>query len=123
VEPAPDPVKVEIDAVMLQQLVLNLSKNAVEAMESVRPEERRLLIRWRCDCGQVDLDVADHGPGIPAELKPNLFIPFFSTKRDGMGLGLHICRSIAEYHDGHLSALENPEGGAIFRLSFPAERA
>jgi len=123
VEPTPDPIRVEIDAVMLQQLVLNLSKNAVEAMESVRPEERRLLIRWRCDCGQFDLDVSDRLPGIPAELKPNLFIPFFSTKRDGMGLGLHICRSIAEYHDGHLSALENPDGGAIFRLSFPAERA
>jgi C4-dicarboxylate-specific signal transduction histidine kinase len=118
-----EPVLVEVDRVMLQQLVLNLAKNAIEAMENTAPEQRRLTIRWRCVDGSVDVQVADRGVGIPAELAHGLFIPFFSTKRGGMGLGLHICRSIAEYHDGRLWASENPGGGTVFHFSFPARRA
>lgn len=116
------PVRMHADSVMLQQLVLNLSKNAIEAMENLPPQDRHLAIRWRCAAGQVEVDVADRGPGIPPELEQNLFIPFFSTKCSGMGLGLHICRSIAEYHDGHLSCFANDGRGTVFRLSFPAVR-
>jgi C4-dicarboxylate-specific signal transduction histidine kinase len=116
------PVPVRADPVMLQQLVLNLSTNAIEAMQDLPPHDRHLVIHWRCVDAQVEVDVADRGPGLPAELEQHLFIPFFSTKCGGMGLGLHICRSIAEYHDGRLSCLSNDGRGTLFRLSFPAVR-
>lgn len=123
VDASPEPVTVEVDRVMLQQLVLNLSKNAIEAMESTALADRRIVIRWRCVSRLVDLEIADRGAGIPAELEPSLFVPFFSTKRGGMGLGLHICRSVAEYHDGRLWASENPCGGTVMHFTFPAAHA
>lgn len=122
IDAARAPVPVQADSVMLQQLVLNLAKNAIEAMENLPREERQLFIRWRLAEGQVEVEVADRGPGLPAELEQQLFIPFFSTKCSGMGLGLHICRSIAEYHDGRLSCFSNDGRGTVFRLSFPAVR-
>ena len=66
------------------------------------------------------LGISDHGPGIPADVKAKLFEPFFSTKAEGMGIGLNICRSIAEMHQGRLRVEDNPGGGTIFILTLPA---
>jgi two-component system sensor histidine kinase DctS len=63
--------------------------------------------------------VSDRGCGIPAEIVADLFKPFFSTKAQGMGLGLSICRSIIEYHQGQLSGASNPEGGSTFQFALP----
>ena len=114
--------EVEVDRVMLQQLVINLAQNAVEAMEATPPHLRRLTIRWRCSGGSVEVEVADRGPGLPSELAKGLFVPFFSTKRGGLGLGLQICRSVAEHHEGRLWAAGNPGGGTVFHFCFPATR-
>ena len=115
------PVVAEVDRIMLQQLVLNLCTNAIEAMGGVAPDDRRLSIRLREDT-HVRMDVADRGSGLPKELRRRLFIPFFSKKPDGMGLGLQICRSVAEYHDGRLSATKNSPRGTIFHFTFPVAR-
>jgi C4-dicarboxylate-specific signal transduction histidine kinase len=118
-----EPVVVQADRVMLQQLVLNLAKNGIEAMEHTPSAQRVLTLRWRRVREAVEIEVADRGSGIPSELAHNLFVPFFSTKPDGTGLGLQICRSIAEHHDARLWASHNAGGGAVLHFSLPAVRA
>lgn len=92
----------------IQQVVLNLVRNAVEAMEEV--ERRELVISTRAipDQEMVEITVADTGPGIAPELADRLFQPFFSTKKTGMGLGLSICREIIEAHHGRLTGGPGP---------------
>ena len=68
---------------------------------------------------QVEFAVVDRGQGIAESLQPKLFEPFFSTKSEGMGMGLNICRSIVEFHGGRLWAAPNPGGGTIFRFTLP----
>jgi two-component system sensor histidine kinase DctS len=68
---------------------------------------------------QMQIRVIDRGPGIPPEVKEKLFTPFFSTKAEGMGIGLNICRSIIEFHHGRLWVEDNPEGGTIFFITLP----
>ena len=109
------------DRVMLEQAILNLTRNAIEAMRDTPTAARKLTIASRCDKESViEIRVCDAGCGIPAVLVNNLFTPFFTTKRDGMGMGLTICRSIAEFHDGRLWATRNPEAGSTFYFSLPA---
>jgi C4-dicarboxylate-specific signal transduction histidine kinase len=112
--------KVQADAVMLEQVILNLSRNALEAMRDTAPEARvtTLGVHALTD-GGVELVIEDRGHGIPAERAKDLFEPFFSTKTGGVGLGLHVCRSIAELHGAQLTAGPNPRGGTIFRFRFP----
>lgn len=119
---APEEVVADADKVMLQQLVLNLSKNAIEAMSQTTPRARCLTIRCRRADEAVSIEVADRGTGLPEDLRRNLFIPFFSTKPGGMGLGLQICRSIAEHHDGRLRACDRQGGGTTFQCWFPRTR-
>jgi signal transduction histidine kinase len=108
------------DKVMIEQVILNLVKNAIEAMQGVAPENRALAIRSSADSpGAVGIEVADNGCGLPAQLEGNLFTPFFTTKPDGMGMGLQICRSIVELHDGRLWASRNPTGGSTFHFTLP----
>ncbi len=110
------------DRVMLEQVLLNLLRNAVEAMSgNAIPQERRsLIVRLaQFEEQQVQIHVADRGPGIPLEIQENLFTPFFTTKASGMGMGLNICRSIIEFHRGRLWFEENPEGGTVFIISLP----
>jgi signal transduction histidine kinase len=110
------------DKVMIEQVILNLVKNAVEAMQEMPSDRRRLLIRSALSGPHsVEISVSDTGRGIPPEMIENLFTPFFTTKRDGMGMGLHICRSIVEFHDGRLWGTLNPGGGSTFRFTLPAE--
>ncbi|HJV86616.1 MAG TPA: PAS domain S-box protein [Noviherbaspirillum sp.] len=110
------------DRVMLEQVLLNLTRNAIEAMQEVAPERRILRITAERDPAQrhtVVISVIDNGHGISAEVAERLFSPFFSTKAEGMGMGLNICRTAVEFHGGTLVHAHNPDGGTIFRFSLP----
>jgi two-component system sensor histidine kinase DctS len=90
------------DQVMLEQVLLNLMRNGIEAMSDTPAERRRLTIKLSQVDTQMEIRVIDRGPGIPPEVVEKLFTPLFSTKADGMGMGLNICRSIIEFHHGRL---------------------
>jgi C4-dicarboxylate-specific signal transduction histidine kinase len=104
----------------LQQVLFNLIANAIEAMAEA-PEPRVLHVR-SCACGddQVLVEVADNGPGVDASAAPQIFSPMFTTKPDGMGMGLAICRAIIEAHQGKLWFAPNAPHGAAFRFTLPA---
>jgi two-component system, LuxR family, sensor kinase FixL len=111
-----------VDAVQVQQVVLNLVRNAVEAMEAV--ERRELAIVTRAIEGEAmaEVSVTDSGPGIAPEIADRLFQPFVTTKETGMGLGLSICREIIEAHHGRLTVAPAASGGTVFRLTLPMPR-
>ena len=107
-----------IDKVQIQQVVVNLFRNAVDALEgaatrelnvSVRPSGSRLAV----------VAVSDTGPGVPVDVASRLFQPFVTTKKQGMGVGLSISRNIIEAHGGRIWAETRPGGGAVFRFSVP----
>ena len=109
------------DRVQLQQVILNLVVNGLESMSQIAPGLRHLTIRTaQSDTERVEVTVQDTGPGISAEILERIYEPFFSTKPDGLGMGLSICRSIAEAHGGQLEASNNPAGGATFVFALPA---
>jgi PAS domain S-box-containing protein len=109
------------DRVQLQQLIINLVMNGIEAMQSITDRQRELVIRSGQDQNsQVFVSVTDCGVGIAAENVDRLFNPFFTTKSSGMGMGLSICRSIMEAHGGRLWAAANLPHGATFQFSLPA---
>ena len=108
--------------VALGQVVVNLVMNACEALADV-PDDRRIEISTIARSRHVDLVVQDNGPGLPASIASQAFEPFVTTKRDGLGMGLAICRSIAENHGGHLGADAAPGGGARMVLSLPIAQA
>jgi C4-dicarboxylate-specific signal transduction histidine kinase len=108
-----------VNRIQLQQVILNLMRNAHEAM--AQSERRELEVATaRLDEGTIEITVADCGPGLPDVIAEHLFEPFHTTKRSGMGLGLSICRSIVEAHGGELRYQPNCGGGAVFRLTLPA---
>jgi C4-dicarboxylate-specific signal transduction histidine kinase len=115
------------DLVQLEQVLLNLVVNAMEAMSDVAPPERRVKVRATVDTddGQpsVTFRVEDRGVGLKPEDMPRLFEAFYTTKPHGMGLGLAISRSIVEAHGGRLWAEPNHEKGAVFAFRLPAARA
>ncbi|WP_232328614.1 ATP-binding protein [Sphingomonas horti] len=109
------------DRVQLQQVVVNLLINAAQAMEGVDEAERLLTIETMADAeGSSVLTLRDRGPGIPAEHLSRIFDGFFTTKDEGMGIGLAICRSIVAAHGGTISAANVSAGGAEFRVELPA---
>jgi signal transduction histidine kinase len=109
------------DRVQLQQVVLNLILNAVQAMGAVADRTREvLIITSQTEPNAVCLGVRDTGPGLSAETLPRLFEPFYTTKPDGMGMGLSICRSIIEAHGGRLWATQHEPRGALFQFTIPA---
>ncbi len=109
------------DRVQLQQVMINLVMNGIEAMQSVTDRPRELVIRSRQDeTQQVLISVTDCGVGISAENANRLFNAFFTTKSNGMGMGLSICRSIVEAHDGRLWATASVPHGATFQFTLPA---
>ena len=111
------------DPIMIEQAMLNLLKNALEAMEFTPAPSRNVTIRSTTqEPGLVRVEIVDRGAGLPAQLKDVLFLPFFTTKADGMGIGLHICRSIIERHGGRLWATPNPAGGSILHFTLPVSR-
>lgn len=109
------------DAVMLEQLLLNILKNAMEASkkEDHTKSHVELTLRESEDGEFVLFSIQDHGPGISDENKARLFDAFFSTKDEGMGMGLNICRSIVELHQGRIRITDTPGGGATFTFSVP----
>ncbi|WP_373988865.1 PAS domain S-box protein [Duganella sp. BuS-21] len=116
---------VRADRVMIEQVLLNLTRNAIEAMQEV-PSPRRVLkvvATHDAAAAQVSVAVIDQGHGIPDEVAQRLFSPFFSTKAEGMGMGLNICRTAIEFHGGALTFRANPEGGTIFTFVLPAATA
>jgi two-component system, LuxR family, sensor kinase FixL len=113
---AADAELVLADKIQIQQVLLNLIRNAIEAMQGC--DQRDLKISTRLiESETVEVEVADSGPGIAAEIAGQLFQPFVTTKREGMGVGLSISRTIIEAHGGRLWAEPNPTGGTIFRLT------
>jgi C4-dicarboxylate-specific signal transduction histidine kinase len=104
--------------IQIQQVLVNLIRNAFEAMADVERRALRLNTRMLTS-DMIEIAVADSGPGISDEVAMHLFEPFISTKRNGMGLGLSICRSIIEAHGGKLHGEPNPAGGTIFRFTLP----
>jgi len=109
------------DRVQLQQVVLNLVVNAVEAMRDTNEGTRELLISTLKAEDGVVVAVSDTGPGLDPGTLPHLFEAFFTTKRNGTGMGLSICRSIVEAHGGRLWATSNAPRGAVFRFTLPAD--
>jgi PAS domain S-box-containing protein len=115
----PDAATVLGNRIQLQQVMLNLIRNAHEAM--AQSEWRELEVATaRLDDASIEISVADRGSGLPDEIAEHLFEPFRTTKRSGMGLGLSICRSIVEAHGGKLQYQPNSGGGSIFRITLPA---
>ncbi|HBI68948.1 MAG TPA: hypothetical protein DDZ22_07975 [Massilia sp.] len=111
------------DRLMLEQVLLNLTRNGIEAMAEVPPERRLLRIAADADAAQVSVSVIDNGHGIPPDVAERLFSPFFSTKAEGMGMGLSICRTAIEFHGGTLTHAPNPGGGTVFTFSLPRRDA
>ena len=114
--------KVRADRIAVQQVLLNLIVNACDAMRLEEPPQRRLRVATAVDGeGAVRIAIVDRGAGLPADRVERLFEPFFTTKEHGLGLGLVICRSIVAAHGGNLGAAPNPDRGATFWFTLPAD--
>jgi PAS domain S-box-containing protein len=111
---------VQGDRVQLQQVLLNLIINAIEAMRDVGEDERELFISTRNEPDGVSVEVRDSGPGFAPETLDHVFAGFYTPKPDGLGIGLSVCRSIIEAHNGRLWASANLPRGASFQFALPA---
>ncbi|QTD45513.1 sensor histidine kinase [Ottowia testudinis] len=112
------------DGVMLQQVMVNLLRNAIEALGATPAGQRQLAIASRIDdAGQLEITIADTGCGIGEEGAAQLFMPFYSTKPNGMGIGLNICRSLIELHQGRLWFTPNAPQGSVFHVALPLASA
>jgi signal transduction histidine kinase len=112
------------DRVQLQQVVLNLILNALQAMGAVGEDARQVLITTSLtELNDLYIGVQDNGPGLSPETLSRLFEPFYTTKPNGMGMGLAICRSIVEAHGGRLWATACQPHGALFQFTIPARPA
>lgn len=115
---APGLPRAQADALMLEQVILNLVRNAMDAMrDGARSGQRIDVVTARGEQDALEVTIADRGPGIATEAAGRLFEPFFSSKPEGMGLGLNICRSIVEFHGGRLWATPREGGGAEFHFT------
>jgi two-component system sensor kinase FixL len=115
-----EPTRILADEVQIQQVVLNLIRNGIDAMEGIPPDQRKLEVRVHStERKTVEVRVSDRGCGLLEESEKALFEPFFTTKEGGLGLGLSISRSIISAHGGHLSFFRNPGGGTTFWFSLP----
>ena len=109
--------QLEMDPVQIQQVILNLAMNGMDAMMQVA-KPRELIIRTeKRGGGEILVAVEDHGPGIAPEIAARMFEPFFSTKPQGTGMGLAICRGIIEAHDGKIWAENSVRGGATLQFT------
>jgi PAS domain S-box-containing protein len=119
---AADLTVVHGDRVQLQQVMLNLIANAVEAMSTILDRRRQLAILSANDASGVRVEVRDCGPGVDPDGAQRIFEPFYTTKADGIGMGLWICRSIIEAHGGRLWVTPNPPRGAAFQFWLPGTK-
>ncbi len=112
--------EIAADSVQIQQVVINLVKNAIEVLRTVHDRPPRIEIgTLAIDGRRVEVTVSDNGPGLPPEIIADLFEPFVTTKTDGMGIGLSICRSTVQAHGGELTAAPRPDNGTVFRFVLP----
>ncbi|MBT2341625.1 sensor histidine kinase [Pseudomonas fluorescens] len=109
-----------VDEVQIQQVLLNLAMNAVDAMRQAEDDDRILDFRVTLESGQLHFSVSDQGKGLTGNDHEQVFDAFYSTKPDGMGMGLAISRSIIEAHDGRIWVASNPQAGATFHFTLPA---
>ena len=114
------------DRTMVEQVLLNLARNAMQAMDAAGTLDKSLVIQVRrasssenSTKGWLEFSVADRGPGIPSEVAQQLFTPFFTTKAEGMGLGLSLCRTVIEQHGGFLGFEPHSPQGTIFKFTLP----
>jgi len=114
------PALARIDPVEIEQVIHNLIRNAADAVEQTARADGRVLVALKPAGASYEITVSDNGTGIPPDILPRLFEPFFSSKPDGMGLGLSLCESIVERFDGSISAENGAAGGAIFTVRLPA---
>lgn len=114
--------RVSADRVMIEQLLANLIKNALDAMQASPPGDRVVRVRARPDTDRVRVQVSDRGCGLGGGDPEQWFAPFYTTKHHGMGVGLGICRSIVEFHKGHLAVESNEHGGTTVAFSLPVDR-
>jgi signal transduction histidine kinase len=117
-----DPLPIVGDRIQLQQVILNLVVNAIDAMSDTPAESRIISLQTSRVQKFADLAISDCGPGIPAERLKDVFEPFFTTKAAGMGMGLSIARTLVEAHNGQISAVSAPGVGAAFRVRLPIAR-
>jgi two-component system sensor kinase FixL len=115
-------IRVVVDRVQVQQVLFNLMRNAMEAMEG-RPDQTLTVAARRLEGAVIELSVADNGPGLPDAVLGNLFKPFVTTKPNGMGVGLSICRAIIEGHGGQMTVETHPSEGAMFRMTLPVDES
>jgi signal transduction histidine kinase len=117
---APQPLRVCGDRIQIQQVVLNLIVNGIDALTDKPPAQRSITGRVRRKDGALaEVSILDTGPGIPADRLGQVFEPFFTTKHQGMGMGLSIARTIVQAHGGDIWAENLIDGGAVFRLTLP----
>ncbi|CAM2156065.1 PAS domain S-box protein [Paraburkholderia tropica] len=122
VQPPPDAIHVHADSVQIQQVVVNLLLNAAQAMADLPGKPHRIVISISAPReGSVDLRIEDSGNGVPEDVRERLFTPFFTTKTNGMGMGLSICRSIIEAHGGRITLEDSLAAGARFLITLPLD--
>ena len=109
------------NAIQIQQVLLNIIRNAQNAMESIeQPDKRVIFVETKHNQqSSIEISVADQGKGISEEIKDELFEPFVTSKKSGLGVGLSICRSIIDYHGGNIWYTKRPRGGTVFHVTLP----
>lgn len=115
-----DGVELLVDEVQIQQVVLNLIRNAIDAMNDVADDKKEIMVTVEKQSNSVMFKIMDYGVGISAETEANMFNPFYTTKADGMGIGLSVCQSLIQAHGGELGFYRNPERGVTFFFSLPS---
>ncbi|MCG8508081.1 MAG: ATP-binding protein, partial [Rhodospirillales bacterium] len=113
--------RIPVDAIQIQQVVMNLSRNAIEAMRSDNQIPKKLTIGTAAEGSGIEVTVSDTGPGLSPDVEAELFEPFVTDKPEGMGIGLSICRSLVQAHGGRLYAESVPGQGTVFRFTIPHE--
>jgi signal transduction histidine kinase/CheY-like chemotaxis protein len=122
-EPSPNLPQVEINKIQIKQVLLNLLRNSIDAMKGIKIIKSKILIRTETiDSCKVAISISDSGPGILPDIRDSLFKPYFTTKPEGMGMGLAICRTIIEAHGGRIGTVSLPQGGACFQFELPFVR-
>jgi signal transduction histidine kinase/ABC-type uncharacterized transport system substrate-binding protein len=122
--PTPQSLSIEGDRIQLQQVIINLIINGIDAIADAPDGQRKIIGRtaWRND-GFAEVSISDFGPGLSEDDLKKVFDPFFSTKPEGMGMGLSIARTIVEAHNGRIWADNHAAGGAVFRLVLPLAKS
>lgn len=113
----PETIYMKGDENQLSQVLLNLLKNSIQALDG--QGDGKICIHAQQNEHTTIIDITDNGPGIPPELQEKVFIPFFTTKSEGTGIGLSLCKQIVRYHDGHLTLQESQPGKTVFHINIP----